>query len=127
LAVDAGVRAKLDRIMASGYFTAQLEMRTPLDLAAAVASFGAGGVQVQESMVVSPQAPEAVEESQAVEGHKVKSYFYFAFVNVWLAFVVFGFRLSKHHMNILSQFQIIRPFTFSCYIAFTMHLHIQYV
>ncbi|KAL5683482.1 hypothetical protein ACJX0J_009867, partial [Zea mays] len=66
----AGVRAKLDRIMASGYFTAQLEMRTPLDLAAAVASFGAGGVQVQESMVVSPQAPEAVEESQAVEGHK---------------------------------------------------------
>ncbi|XP_066382702.1 uncharacterized protein [Miscanthus floridulus] len=65
----AGVRAKLDRIMASGYYTAQLEMRPPLDLAAAVASFG-GGVQVQESMVVSPQAPEAVEENLAVEGHK---------------------------------------------------------
>lgn len=65
----AGVRAKLDRIMASGYYTAQLEM-TPLDLAAAVASFGAGGMQVQESTVVSPQAPEAVDESHAVEGHK---------------------------------------------------------
>ncbi|AQK63779.1 uncharacterized protein LOC100382297 [Zea mays] len=66
----AGVRAKLDRIMASGYYTAQLEMRTPMDLAAAVANFGAGGVQVQESMVVSPQALEAVEESQDVEEHK---------------------------------------------------------
>jgi len=89
LAVDAGVRAKLDRIMASGYYTAQLEMRPPLDLAAAVASFGAGSVQVQESMVVSPQAPEAVEENLAVEGHKVKSYLLFCFrpfVNVWLAF-----------------------------------------
>lgn len=83
------MRAKLDRIMASGYYTAQLEMRPPLDLAAAVASFGAGGVQVQESMVVSPQAPEAVEENLAVEGHKVKSYLLFCFrpfVNVWLAF-----------------------------------------
>lgn len=82
MAVDAWVRAKLDRIMSSGYYTAQLEMRPTLDLAAAVASIGAGGVQVQESMVVSPQAPEAVEESLAVEGHKVKLYFYFAFVNV---------------------------------------------
>lgn len=71
LAVDAGVRAKLDRIMASDYYTAQPEMRATVDVAAAVGSYGAGGVQAQESMVVSPEAP-AVEESLPAEGHKVK-------------------------------------------------------
>lgn len=57
----AAVRAKLDKIMASDYYTAQPEMPemgAAVDLSAAV----------QESMVVSPEAP-AVEESQA-EGHK---------------------------------------------------------
>ncbi|OEL27457.1 hypothetical protein BAE44_0011523 [Dichanthelium oligosanthes] len=66
----AGVRAKLDKIMSLDYYTAQTEIRATEHLAAAVESFGAGGVQAQESMVVSPQAPEAVEESLTVEGHK---------------------------------------------------------
>ncbi|XP_062212081.1 uncharacterized protein LOC133913056 isoform X2 [Phragmites australis] len=65
----ARVRAKLDRIMASDYYTAQPEMRATVDVAAAVGSYGAGGVQAQESMVVSPEAP-AVEESMVVEEHK---------------------------------------------------------
>ncbi|KAK3146443.1 hypothetical protein QOZ80_3BG0266210 [Eleusine coracana subsp. coracana] len=60
----AGVRAKLDRIMASDYYTAQATM----DVAAAVGSY-AGCVPVQESIVVSPEAPE-VEEGVTVEGHK---------------------------------------------------------
>ncbi|KAK3149696.1 hypothetical protein QOZ80_3AG0221050 [Eleusine coracana subsp. coracana] len=60
----AGVRAKLDRIMASDYYTAQATM----DVAAAVGSY-AGGVPAQESMVVSPEALE-VEEGVTVEGHK---------------------------------------------------------
>lgn len=66
LVTDAAVRAKLDKIMASDYYTAQPEMPemgAAVDLSAAV----------QESMVVSPEAP-AVEESQA-EGHKVKKIF----------------------------------------------------
>uniref|UniRef100_A0A0A9D3T6 Uncharacterized protein n=1 Tax=Arundo donax TaxID=35708 RepID=A0A0A9D3T6_ARUDO len=66
----AGVRAKLDKIMSSDYYTAQPEMRAAEDVAAAVGSYGAGGVQAQESMVVSPQAPAAIEESPAVEEHK---------------------------------------------------------
>lgn len=61
----AAVRAKLDRIMASDYYTAQTEMS---DMAVAVGSYGAGGVQPQESITVSPEAP-AVEEI-AAEGHK---------------------------------------------------------
>ncbi|KAL6637630.1 hypothetical protein ACP70R_025202 [Stipagrostis hirtigluma subsp. patula] len=65
----AAVRAKLDRIMASDYYTAQPEMRATVDVAAAVGSYGAGGVQAQESMVASPEAP-AVEENVAVDGHK---------------------------------------------------------
>ncbi|XP_062214941.1 uncharacterized protein LOC133915695 [Phragmites australis] len=66
----AGVRAKLDKIMSSDYYTAQPEMRATEDVAAAVGSYGAGGVQAQEGMVLSPQAPATVEESVAVEGHK---------------------------------------------------------
>lgn len=62
-----------------------------MDLAAAVANFGAGGVQVQESMVVSPQALEAVEGSQDVEEHKVKSYLFFPFVILVILFLsMFG-------------------------------------
>ena len=78
MVVDARVRAKLDRIMASDYYTAQPEMRATVDVAAAVGSYGAGGVQAQESMVVSHEAL-AVEESIAVEGHKVNSYLLFCF------------------------------------------------
>lgn len=60
--------------MSSDYFTAQTEIKATEALAAAVDSYGAGGAtQTQESMVVSPQAPEAVEEGLGVEGHKVKS------------------------------------------------------
>ncbi|KAE8773755.1 protein MLP1 [Hordeum vulgare] len=55
----AAVRAKLDRIMASDYYTA-----------AAVGGYGAEGVQAQESMVASPEA-SAVEENLAAEGHKI--------------------------------------------------------
>lgn len=66
----AGVRAKLDKIMSLDYYTARTEIRATETLAAAVESFGAGGVQAQESTVVSPQAPEDVEENLAVEGHK---------------------------------------------------------
>ncbi|CAL4918445.1 unnamed protein product [Urochloa decumbens] len=66
----AGVRAKLDKIMSSDYYTTQPDIRATEALAASVGNYGAGGVQVQESMVVSPQAPEEVEESLAVEGHK---------------------------------------------------------
>ncbi|KAF8681843.1 hypothetical protein HU200_045285 [Digitaria exilis] len=67
----AGVRAKLEKIMSSDYYTAQTEIRATEALAAAVDSYGAGGAtQAQESMAVSPQAPEAVEEGLAVEGHK---------------------------------------------------------
>ncbi|CAN6298219.1 unnamed protein product [Urochloa humidicola] len=66
----AGVRAKLDKIMSSDYYTTQPEIRATEHLAASVGNYGAGGVQAQESMVVSPQAPEAVEESLVVEGHK---------------------------------------------------------
>ncbi|PAN45635.1 hypothetical protein PAHAL_9G131900 [Panicum hallii] len=66
----AGVRAKLERIMSSDYYTARTEIRATEDLAASVGSYGPGGGQAQESMVVSPQAPEAVEESLVVEGHK---------------------------------------------------------
>uniref|UniRef100_A0A0D9VXL8 Uncharacterized protein n=1 Tax=Leersia perrieri TaxID=77586 RepID=A0A0D9VXL8_9ORYZ len=62
----AAVRAKLDKIMASDYYTAQTEMGA--DLSAAVGSYGTGA-GVQESMVVSPEAP-AVEEGLMVEGHK---------------------------------------------------------
>ncbi|XP_044979704.1 nuclear transport factor 2 [Hordeum vulgare subsp. vulgare] len=54
----AAVRAKLDRIMASDYYTA-----------AAVGGYGAEGVQAQESMAASPEA-SAVEENLAAEGHK---------------------------------------------------------
>ncbi|TVU45641.1 hypothetical protein EJB05_05132, partial [Eragrostis curvula] len=61
----AGVRAKLDRIMASDYFTAQ----ATLDVVAAVGSYGAGGVQEQESLVVPLEAP-AVDQGVAVEGHQ---------------------------------------------------------
>ncbi|CAL4935307.1 unnamed protein product [Urochloa decumbens] len=66
----AGVRAKLEKIMSSDYYTTQPDIRATEHLAASVGNYGAGGVQVQESMVVSPQAPEEVEESLAVEGHK---------------------------------------------------------
>ncbi|RLN15422.1 uncharacterized protein C2845_PM02G02280 [Panicum miliaceum] len=66
----AGVRAKLEKIMSSDYYTARTEIRATEDLAASVGSYGPGGGQAQESMVVSPQAPEAVEESLVVEGHK---------------------------------------------------------
>ncbi|KAL5211111.1 hypothetical protein ABZP36_006734 [Zizania latifolia] len=65
----AGVRAKLDRIMASDYYTAQPEMGATVDLSAAVGSYGTGGLQAQENMVVSPEAP-AVEEGLTAEGHK---------------------------------------------------------
>jgi hypothetical protein len=64
--LDAGVRAKLDRIMASDYYTAQATM----DVAAAVGSY-AGDEQAQEGMAASPVVP-AVEEGVTVEGHKVK-------------------------------------------------------
>jgi hypothetical protein len=66
----AGVRAKLERIMSSDYYTARTEIRATEDLAASVGSYGPGGGQAQESMVVSPQAPEVVEENLVVEGHK---------------------------------------------------------
>ncbi|RLN38885.1 uncharacterized protein C2845_PM01G32070 [Panicum miliaceum] len=66
----AGVRAKLERIMSSDYYTARTEIRATEDLAASVGTYGPGGVPAQESMVDSPPAPEAVEESLAVEGHK---------------------------------------------------------
>jgi hypothetical protein len=66
LSLDAGVRAKLDRIMASDYYTAQATM----DVAAAVGSY-AGDAQVQEGMASSPESP-AVEEGVTVEGHEVK-------------------------------------------------------
>ncbi|KAM0863849.1 hypothetical protein ACQ4PT_044318 [Festuca glaucescens] len=52
-ATYAAVRTKLERIMASEYYTA-----------AAV-----GGVQIQETMSASPEAP-SVEENLAAEGHK---------------------------------------------------------
>uniref|UniRef100_J3LRP3 Uncharacterized protein n=1 Tax=Oryza brachyantha TaxID=4533 RepID=J3LRP3_ORYBR len=64
----AAVRAKLDKIMASDYYTAQPEMGASVDLSAAVGSYGTGA-GVQESMAVSPEAP-AVEESLIAEGHK---------------------------------------------------------
>ncbi|XP_037428813.1 protein MLP1 homolog isoform X2 [Triticum dicoccoides] len=56
----AAVRAKLDRIMASDYYTAA---------AVGGGSYGAEGVQAQESMTASPEA-SAVEENLAAEGHK---------------------------------------------------------
>ncbi|KAI5019435.1 hypothetical protein ZWY2020_044323 [Hordeum vulgare] len=65
----AAVRAKLDRIMASDYYTA-----------AAVGGYGAEDVQAQESMAASPEA-SAVEENLAPEGHKVKSQTSFLFVH----------------------------------------------
>uniref|UniRef100_A0A8I6YH58 Uncharacterized protein n=2 Tax=Hordeum vulgare subsp. vulgare TaxID=112509 RepID=A0A8I6YH58_HORVV len=65
----AAVRAKLDRIMASDYYTA-----------AAVGGYGAEGVQAQESMAASPEA-SAVEENLAAEGHKVKSQTSFLFLH----------------------------------------------
>ncbi|KAE8812518.1 protein MLP1 [Hordeum vulgare] len=58
----AAVRAKLDRIMASDYYTT-----------AAVGGYGAEGVQAQESMAASPEA-SAVEESGAGEAPKVRSF-----------------------------------------------------
>jgi len=72
LSVDAGVRAKLERIMSSDYYTARTEIRATEDLAASVGSYGPG--KAQESTVVPPQAPEAAEESTTVEGNKVKSW-----------------------------------------------------
>jgi hypothetical protein len=62
LPVDAAVRTKLDKIMASEYYTT----------AAAVGNYGAEGVQTQESIAVSAEAP-SVEENLAAEGHKVNS------------------------------------------------------
>ncbi|KAM3294796.1 hypothetical protein ACQJBY_037590 [Aegilops geniculata] len=56
----AAVRAKLDRIMASDYYTAA---------AVGGGSYGAEGVQAQESMTASPEA-SAVEENLAAEDHK---------------------------------------------------------
>jgi len=44
-----------------------------------VGSYGPG--KAQESTVVPPQAPEAVEESMAVEGHKVKSWMLYSLIN----------------------------------------------
>jgi hypothetical protein len=55
LSVDAAVRAKLEKIMASEYYTA-----------AAI-----GGVQPQESLSASPEAPAVEENLAAAEGHKV--------------------------------------------------------
>lgn len=66
----AGVREKLEKIMSLDYYTAQPDIRAAEAVAAAVGNYGAGGVQAQESMVVSPQASEEAEESLAVEGHK---------------------------------------------------------
>ncbi|KAL5217658.1 hypothetical protein ABZP36_018342 [Zizania latifolia] len=63
----AEVRAKLDKIMASDYYTAQPEMGATVDLSAAVGSYGTGGVQAHESMVVSP---EALAVESPAEGHK---------------------------------------------------------
>ena len=74
LSVDAGVRAKLERIMSLDYYTARTEIRATQDLAASVGSYGPGVGQAQESTVVPPQAPEAAEESTTVEGNKVKSW-----------------------------------------------------
>uniref|UniRef100_A0A8I6X8G6 Uncharacterized protein n=2 Tax=Hordeum vulgare subsp. vulgare TaxID=112509 RepID=A0A8I6X8G6_HORVV len=65
----AAVRAKLDKIMASDYYTA-----------AAVGGYGAEGVQAHESMAASPEA-SAVEENLAAEGHKVKSQTSFLFLH----------------------------------------------
>lgn len=79
MAADAGVREKLDKIMSLEYYTAQPDIRAAQAVAAAVESYGAGGMQAQESTVVSPQAPEAAEESLAVEGHTVKSYLLYCF------------------------------------------------
>ena len=45
-AVDAAVRVKLDRIMASDYYTAA---------AVGGGSYGAEGVQAQESITISPE------------------------------------------------------------------------
>ncbi|KAI5002926.1 hypothetical protein ZWY2020_027576 [Hordeum vulgare] len=56
--IHAAVRAKLDRIMASDYYTT-----------AAVGGYGAEGVQAHESMAASPEA-SAMEENLAAEGHK---------------------------------------------------------
>ncbi|XP_037468829.1 uncharacterized protein LOC119341037 [Triticum dicoccoides] len=55
------VRVKLDRIMASDYYTTT----------AIGGSYGAEGVQAQESITISPEA-HSVEENLAAEGHKVK-------------------------------------------------------
>jgi hypothetical protein len=75
LSLDAGVRAKLDRIMVSDYYTAQATM----DVAAAVGSY-AGDAQAKEGTVASPETP-AVKEGVIVEGHKVNSICYFTLIN----------------------------------------------
>ena len=67
--------------MSLDYYTARTEIRATQDLAASVGSYGPGVGQAQESTVVPPQAPEAVEESMAVEGHKVKSWMLYSLIN----------------------------------------------
>ncbi|XP_037460276.1 uncharacterized protein LOC119331208 isoform X2 [Triticum dicoccoides] len=57
----AAVRSKLDRIMASDYYTAP----------AVAGNHGAEGLQAQMSMTDSPEAP-SLKETLAAENHKVK-------------------------------------------------------
>ncbi|KAM3368339.1 hypothetical protein ACQJBY_016710 [Aegilops geniculata] len=69
------MRAKLDRIMASDYYTTT----------AIGGSYGAEGVQAQESITISPEA-HLVEENLAPEGHKVHKNCIFLVVKIgWAA------------------------------------------
>lgn len=72
--VDAGLREKLNKILASDYFTTTPEMKAPGDVAAAVGKYGAAcQVQISEPTTM-PSPMVQTEDSSAPVGyqHKVK-------------------------------------------------------
>lgn len=70
---DAGLREKLNKIMASDYYTTTPEIKAPVEVAAAAGNYTSFQVPVHGSMIPPVSMPVPVEGSGAEFQPEVKS------------------------------------------------------
>lgn len=74
--LDAGLKQKLKKIMASDYFTTTPEIRAPVEVAAAVGNYTSFQVPLHDSMIPQVGFTVSLEGSAAEFEQEVKSYFH---------------------------------------------------
>lgn len=82
--LDASLREKLNKIMASEYFTTTPEIKAPVDVAAAAGNYTSFQVPIQGSLIPPVSSTISVEHSEKEYQPEVKLESYTPYVFYWI-------------------------------------------